>query len=121
MTPCPRCSRHVREPTCPFCGAECVHHARIDLGRVARSTLFAVGAVALYDCSSVAMYGFSCLGNDACTFEPPDDAATSEEYHFPSVDGSEADAEAGSDSASDSGSDSASDSGSGSGSDSDSD
>ena len=83
MTPCPHCNRHVREATCPFCGATCVATRRIDLGRVARSTLFAVGAVALYDCSTVALYGFSCLdAPDACPPYQPVDSAPADDFQF---------------------------------------
>jgi hypothetical protein len=46
-----------------------VQTARSPVGRVARTALFAAGAVALSECSSIApqpMYGASCVPLDAC-------------------------------------------------------
>jgi len=76
MTPCPSCNRHVHDEICPFCGAKCVQSTRSPIGRVARGALFAAGAVALTECSSVApqpMYGASCVPLDACAVQ---DAST---------------------------------------------
>jgi hypothetical protein len=42
-----------------------------------------VGAVALYDCSSIAMYGFSCLdAPDACPPYQPVDSAPADDFQF---------------------------------------
>ncbi len=75
MSPCPSCNRHVREETCPFCGAKCVQTARVRFGRVARGTLFAASAVALAECSQAPQpfYGGPCLANpDACVVPQSD-------------------------------------------------
>lgn len=77
MIPCLSCNRHVRDEICPFCGAKCVQSARKPLGRVARGALFAAGAVALTECSSMApqpMYGAACIDTDACGI-PQQDAS----------------------------------------------
>ena len=81
MTPCLSCNRHVREEICPFCGTPShvvgVQSARSSIGRVARGALFAAGAVALSECSSMApqpMYGASCVPLDACAV-PQQDAS----------------------------------------------
>ena len=85
MTPCVRCNRHVREEICPFCGAQSrslgVQSARGSLGRVARTALFAAGAVALTECSSSEpspqpLYGSPCVANpDACVVVQPEAGA----------------------------------------------
>lgn len=77
MTPCLTCHRHVREDICPFCGSKCVQSANSSFGRVARTALFAAGAVALSECSSepapAPMYGGACLADpDACVVVPQD-------------------------------------------------
>ena len=61
MTPCPRCNRHVRGERCPFCSAECVQVTRIRIGRAARATLLALGAIVSVDagCGGAA-YGGHC-------------------------------------------------------------
>ena len=49
MTPCPRCRRHVRESTCPFCGAAIMPVASrpiIAVGRLTRSAVFAGASLA---------------------------------------------------------------------------
>jgi hypothetical protein len=61
FAPCPSCARHVKQSdsTCPFCGNEVAHvnaPARLALGRLSRSALFAAGAAGLalatMDCGS---------------------------------------------------------------------
>jgi len=64
MTPCPRCNRHVREDSCPFCGEKCVQNAPSRIARVARATMFATAAVALGNCGTIA--SSSDAGDDAC-------------------------------------------------------
>ncbi len=48
MTPCPSCRRHVRENTCPFCGAAVTPVARpiVAVGRLTRSAVFAGASLA---------------------------------------------------------------------------
>jgi hypothetical protein len=63
FTPCPSCARHVKQSDsrCPFCGNEVppvnAPSARVAVGRLSRSALFAAGAAGLAlattDCGSM--------------------------------------------------------------------
>jgi hypothetical protein len=90
MTPCARCNRHVREETCPFCGAKSVQITRINARRVARSALFAASAVALVKCGAVEtspmpLYGAVCVEDAGCNVEQDahDDTGTLAMYGGP--------------------------------------
>lgn len=79
FTPCPACARHVKlsDSMCPFCGKHVPHvnapAARLAVGRLSRSALFAAGAAGLgltADCGSMGTdYGNPCTtanGSDTC-------------------------------------------------------
>ena len=53
---CAACSRHVREPTCPFCGAAVATAVAAPAPRVARAALLGAVALVASACSS-AVYG----------------------------------------------------------------
>jgi hypothetical protein len=92
FTPCPSCARHVRsgDSKCPFCGGEVLHvnvPARVTVGRLSRSALFAASAAGLAlattNCGSMSSsYGgppcATADGSDTCVVEagvlPVDDA-----------------------------------------------
>jgi hypothetical protein len=93
FTPCPSCARHVKlgDSTCPFCGEHVPHvtaQARMAVGRLSRSALFAASAAGLaittLDCGSMGTdYGNPCTtanGSDTCTLTvedaAPEDAST---------------------------------------------
>ncbi|HEY1955180.1 MAG TPA: hypothetical protein VGH28_06195 [Polyangiaceae bacterium] len=44
LVPCSRCNRHVREETCPFCGASIVEARSSALARASRAAIFALAA-----------------------------------------------------------------------------
>ena len=72
LSVCPSCSRHVRESSCPFCGADVTPVVVTTSPRVARIALVGAAAV-LTACSAQALYGGPMP--DAA---PPNDAAQSD-------------------------------------------
>jgi hypothetical protein len=104
LTPCVRCSRHVKSDAaaCPFCGAGLAARAvaaapsRTAAERLSRAALFAatVGvAAAVTDCSSVTpVYGAPV---------PPDDASSTSDSTSPAPDASTMTSEASAPDASD--------------------
>jgi hypothetical protein len=103
---CPSCSRHARDVTCPFCGADIPQVAPIvSVPRVSRTALlgFAATAAVVGACSTSAplpAYGIAILDvendvkNDAF-------AADASLYGGPPFDASTLDADAGSDASGD--------------------
>ena len=105
---CPSCSRHARDVTCPFCGAEIPQVAPVvSIPRVARSGLLglAVGAVVVGACSTAQpAYGIAIpdVENDGKGDAP---IAADAAYGGPPIDASDEAAPDASDGSADSGSD----------------
>jgi hypothetical protein len=56
---CAQCNRHVRDASCPFCGASVAGALATAIGRVSRAALFALAAAPGVAChrETVEMYG----------------------------------------------------------------
>ena len=74
---CSECARHVRDATCPFCGAEVARSAEPSVaGRVARVLVAAGVASAIGACGLANGYGGPPPGDPANPLPPVDGGAT---------------------------------------------
>ncbi len=89
---CSSCSRHVRETTCPFCGASIAPRTSVTLARMSRIGLVGAAAAAaattIAACSSAEpMYGCVCPPPDASSDVQQGDAIATF-YGGPPIDAS---------------------------------
>lgn len=82
MIACPACHRHIREPQCPFCGADAASLSTVTStapAKGSRHTLLALGVVALVsgcgesrDERAAPAYGVPCIDGDGGVCLPID-------------------------------------------------